>query len=38
MNRTNTSRLMVIEGSTLKGVITLKDMMKLLALKADLGR
>ncbi len=36
MSRLNTSRLMVVEGDTLKGVITLKDMMKLLSLKADL--
>jgi Zn-dependent protease/CBS domain-containing protein len=36
MSRTNTSRLMVVEGGELKGVITLKDMMKLLSLKVDL--
>jgi Zn-dependent protease/CBS domain-containing protein len=36
MSRLNASRLMVIEGGELRGVITLKDMMGLLALKADL--
>ncbi len=36
MSRLNTSRLMVVEGETLKGIITLKDMMQLLSLKADL--
>jgi len=38
MSRNNVSRLMVVEGGRLKGVIALKDMMKLLSLKADLGR
>ncbi len=36
MSRLNISRLMVIENGALRGVITLKDMMGLLALKADL--
>jgi predicted transcriptional regulator len=36
MNRTNASRLMVVEGEKLVGVITLKDIMKLLSLKVDL--
>lgn len=38
MNRLATSRLMVVEGDKLVGIITLKDMMGLLALKADLGK
>jgi Zn-dependent protease len=38
MSRTNASRLMVLDGEKLVGVITLKDIMKLLALKADLER
>jgi predicted transcriptional regulator len=36
MSRTNASRLMVLDGERLVGVITLKDIMKLLSLKADL--
>jgi predicted transcriptional regulator len=36
MNRTNNSRLMVVEGDRLLGVITLKDMLKFLDLKIDL--
>jgi Zn-dependent protease/predicted transcriptional regulator len=36
MSRTNTSRLMVVDGDNLVGVITAKDIMKLLSLKADL--
>ncbi len=36
MSRLNASRLMVVEAGTLRGVITLKDMMGLIALKADL--
>jgi Zn-dependent protease/CBS domain-containing protein len=36
MRRTNSSRLMVVEGDKLEGVITLKDMMGLLSLKIDL--
>jgi Zn-dependent protease/predicted transcriptional regulator len=36
MRKTNTSRLMVVEGNKLVGVITLKDMMGLLSLKIDL--
>lgn len=36
MNRLGTSRLMVTEGGSLVGIVTLKDMMALIALKADL--
>jgi len=36
MNRTGNSRLMVIEGNKLLGMISLKDMLKFLALKLDL--
>jgi Zn-dependent protease/predicted transcriptional regulator len=36
MRKTNSSRLMVVEGNKLVGVITLKDMMGLLSLKIDL--
>jgi Zn-dependent protease/predicted transcriptional regulator len=36
MSRTNASRLIVLDGERLVGVITLKDIMKLLSLKADL--
>jgi Zn-dependent protease/predicted transcriptional regulator len=36
MRKTNSSRLMVVEGKTLEGVITLKDMLGLLSLKIDL--
>jgi Zn-dependent protease len=36
MNRTGRSRLMVVEGDHLVGVITLKDMLKFLNLKIDL--
>jgi len=36
MNRTGNSRLMVVEGEHLLGVITLKDMLKFLNLKMDL--
>jgi Zn-dependent protease/predicted transcriptional regulator len=36
MNRTGNSRLMITEGNKLLGVITLKDMLKFLALKLDL--
>lgn len=36
MRKTNSSRLMVVEGRKLAGVITLKDMMGLLSLKIDL--
>lgn len=37
MSRTNASRLMVVEEKKLVGVIALKDMIKLLSLKVDLG-
>ncbi len=36
MNRTGNSRLMVVEGDHLVGIITLKDMLKFLDLKMDL--
>jgi len=36
MSRANASRLMVVEGDRLVGVIALKDIMKLLSLKIDL--
>ena len=36
MNRTGNSRLMVVEGDHLVGIITLKDMLKFLNLKMDL--
>ena len=36
MNRTGNSRLMVVQGHDLVGVITLKDMLKFLSLKVDL--
>ena len=36
MSKTGSSRLMVVEGDRLVGVITLKDMMGLLSLKIDL--
>ncbi len=36
MNRTNASRLMVVDGERLVGVIALKDMMRFLSLKVDL--
>ncbi len=36
MNKTGRSRLMVVEGDQLVGVITLKDMLKFLNLKIDL--
>jgi Zn-dependent protease len=36
MNRTGNSRLMVVDGDHLLGVITLKDMLKFLDLKMDL--
>ncbi len=36
MNRTNSSRLMVVEGQKLVGIITLKDLLRFLSIKADL--
>jgi Zn-dependent protease len=36
MNRTGNSRLMVVEGDRLVGIIALKDLMKFLSLKVDL--
>jgi CBS domain-containing protein len=36
MSRNNLSRLLVVEGDRLEGVVTLKDMLKFLSLKMDL--
>ena len=36
MRSTNNSRLLVVEGDKLEGIITLKDMLKFLAMKVDL--
>ncbi len=36
MNRTGNSRLMVVQGDELVGVVTLKDLLRFLALKVDL--
>lgn len=36
MNRTGNSQLMVLDGDRLVGIVTLKDLLKLLALKLDL--
>ncbi|MCX6340149.1 MAG: site-2 protease family protein [Candidatus Aureabacteria bacterium] len=36
MNRTGSSRLLVVEGGRLVGIISLRDMLKLLSLKLDL--
>jgi len=36
MNRTGNSRLMVVEGGRLVGIIALKDMLELLSLKVEL--
>jgi len=36
MNRTGNSRLMVVDGERLVGIVTLKDLMKLIALKLNL--
>ena len=36
MNRTGNSRLMVVDGEQLVGIITLKDMLKFLSMKIDL--
>lgn len=38
MQRTDKSRLLVVEGDRLLGVLTLKDMLKFLALKMDLEK
>jgi len=37
MNRTGNSRLLVVEGENLLGIIALKDMLKLLSLKMELN-
>jgi CBS domain-containing protein len=36
MNKAKSSRLMVVEGDRLLGVIALKDMLEFLSLKVDL--
>jgi CBS domain-containing protein len=36
MNRNGASRLMVVEGGRLVGIIALKDMLKFLSLKVEL--
>jgi CBS domain-containing protein len=36
MNRTGNSQLLVVDGDRLAGIVTLKDLLKLLALKLDL--
>ncbi len=36
MNKSGNSRLMVVEGDRLEGIVTLKDMLKFLSLKIDL--
>lgn len=36
MNRTGNSQLLVMDGDRLVGIVTLKDLLKLLALKLDL--
>jgi hypothetical protein len=36
MNRTQNSRFLVMEGDRLVGVVTLKDMLKFLAVKLEL--
>jgi CBS domain-containing protein len=36
MSRNNLSRLLVVQGDRLEGVVTLKDMLKFLSLKMDL--
>jgi CBS domain-containing protein len=37
MNRTGASRLLVVDDGRLLGVLTLKDMLKFLALRVELG-
>jgi Zn-dependent protease/predicted transcriptional regulator len=37
MNRTGASRLMVVDGDRLAGIVSLKDMLKFLSLKIELG-
>jgi Zn-dependent protease/CBS domain-containing protein len=37
MNRTGSSRLMVVDGDRLVGIVSLKDMLKFLSLKVELG-
>jgi Zn-dependent protease/CBS domain-containing protein len=38
MNRARSSRLMVVEGERLVGIVALKDMLRFLSLKLELGR
>jgi CBS domain-containing protein len=38
MSRTRNSRLLVVDGDRLVGVITLKDLLQFLSLKLDLER
>ena len=38
MNRSRESRLMVVEGSRLVGVLALKDLLDFLSLKVDLEK
>jgi CBS domain-containing protein len=37
MNRLGASRLMVVDGDRLVGIVSLKDMLKFLSLKVELG-
>jgi CBS domain-containing protein len=37
MHRTGSSRLMVVDGDRLAGIVSLKDMLKFLSLKIELG-
>jgi len=37
MTRSGITRLLVVEGSRLAGIITLKDLLKLLSLRMELG-
>jgi CBS domain-containing protein len=37
MNRTGNSRLLVVKGDQLEGIIALKDMLNLLSLKIELN-
>jgi CBS domain-containing protein len=36
MNRTGTSRLMVVENNHLRGIVSIKDLMRLISLKLEL--
>ncbi len=37
MNRTGNSRLLVVQGDELEGILSLKDMLALLSLKMELN-